>query len=57
MTYHNLPVILLDFHLHIEAGELGHVPRRVGVLSPEHGPNAEYALPATRNLDLLVELR
>ncbi len=57
VAYQDLAVVLLDLHLHIETGELGHVPRCVGVLGPEHGANAEDALPAAGDFDLLVELR
>jgi hypothetical protein len=50
-------VVLLDLHLHIETGELGHVSGSVGVLRPEDGADAEYTLPPAGNLYLLVELR
>lgn len=56
-TYHDLTVVLLDLHLHIKACKLSHVPGRVGVLGSENGPNTEYTLAATGNLDLLVKLR
>ena len=52
----DLGVGVLDFHLHIKPREFGHVPWCVGVLGPENGTYAEHTLPASRNLELFVEL-
>jgi len=56
-AYQDFTVVLVDLHFHIEAGELGHVSRGVGVLGSEHGANAEDALTAASDLDLLIKLR
>ena len=40
----------------MSATYLGHVSRSVGVFGSEDGSNAEDALSATSNLELLIEL-
>jgi uncharacterized protein YqfA (UPF0365 family) len=51
-----LKVRVLDLHLQIETGELGHMSRGVGVLSTENRARAEDTLTTSSNLELLVEL-
>lgn len=52
----DLSVRVLNLQLNIKTSELGHVSRGVGVLSSENRTDAEHALPASCNLELLVEL-
>ena len=54
---HDLMVMALDGHLDIKARELGQVPMRVRVLSPENGANLEDAFHVGGNTHLLGELR
>lgn len=56
-TYEDLTVILVNLHFHIKAGELGHVSRGIGVLGSEDGADAEDALAAASDFNLLIELR
>jgi hypothetical protein len=53
----NLEVMIFEFHLHIESGELTQVAVGVGVLSAENGSNLEDTLEVTTESHLFVELR
>ena len=50
----DLPVVVLELHLHIETGELTQMTVGVGVFSPENWSNLEYTLKVTTEGHLLV---
>lgn len=52
----DLVVVLLEGHLQIETGELGHVSVGVGVLRSEDGGNLEHSLKVAGHEHLLVQL-
>ena len=53
----HLVVVLLDLHLHIEAGEFSQVARRVRVLSAEDRSDLKHTVHICDNSHLFVQLR
>lgn len=53
----HLVVVLLDLHLHIEAGEFSQVARSVRVLSAEDRTDLKHTIHVRNDCHLLVQLR